>query len=117
MGEFVGMSVEKFVFVGMAHGELEIAFASFLGTRAGLKGFDDILLNPSQQSAQDVLAITEAAINGGRVCSRSLGHGSHGESLIRALFPQLLGGIQNTFLQMRIRLPRHFCPFQSTKTI
>jgi hypothetical protein len=101
----------------MTHRELKVALACFLGTCAGQKRVDDILLDPAQHGAKDILAVPKAAIDGGSVGTGRLGYGAHGESLFRSLFPELLGSVQNTFLQIRIGQSWHFCPLNLHKTI
>jgi hypothetical protein len=82
-----------------------------------LERIDDILLDPAQHGSQDILAVSKAAIDGRSVGARSLGYRAHSESLFRSLFPELLGSVQNTFLQIRIGQPWHFCPLNLHKTI
>jgi hypothetical protein len=87
------MRIEQLVFTGVTQRVLEITLADFLGRPAWSKRIADILLDASQQGAQNVFTVAKAAVNGGSVSPRRLGHGSHGESFFRSLFPQLLGGV------------------------
>jgi hypothetical protein len=92
------MRVEEFIFVSVAHGELEISLARFLGRRAWPKRVSDVVLDSAQQGTQDILPVLKAAVDRGSIRTRCFGHRSHRESLVRSLLPQLLGGIQNARL-------------------
>src|ERR1700722_2275798 len=101
------VQVIEFVFMSMAEGEIEVAFTGFLDGRTSLQLLKNLFPGPLPESAQDIFAAIEAAVNGRGVRACSLGHGPHGESFAYSVFPKLTGGIQDAAFEIRIGLPGH----------
>lgn len=102
-----GVRVKQLIIMRHFQRVLDVGFGHLLQGIATGKFMPDASGDAQQQSAQKVLAIVEAAVDGGGVRFGSARHGTHGKGALSASPPEHVGGMEDALFEAGIGLPGH----------